>query len=128
MARPQKCRRICSQPRVTGFAPAGEQPDGVVVLGYDEYETLRLIDYEQYSQAQCAQKMDVARTTVTRMYASARGKLADALVNGRRLELRGGDVIVCAALRPECRDTAHCCHRTGGAAGEQPDTQEKITE
>lgn len=111
MPRPTKCRRICSKPYCLCFDPANVPSQGTVTLGYDEYETLRLIDLEQYSQAECAKKMGVARTTVTRMYASARNKLADALVNGRRLEISGGDVIVCVSLRPECVDAAHCCHK-----------------
>ena len=41
----------------------------------------------------------------------AREKLADALVNGKALHIDGGDVIVCAKMRPECRDVLNCCHR-----------------
>ncbi len=80
-------------------------------MGYDEYETIRLIDFEGFSQAQCAAKMDVARTTVTRMYANARKKLADALVHGRQLEISGGDVAVCTAFKPECAGMEGCCHK-----------------
>lgn len=123
MSRPQKCRRICSKPRAVSFVPVGTPAAETVVLGFDEYETLRLIDYEGYSQAQCAQRMDVARTTVTRMYASARQKMADALVNGRRLEIAGGDVVVCAAPRPECRDAVHCCHRMNALIPKAADHQ-----
>lgn len=110
MSRPQKCRRICSRPRAVSFGPTDLEAREVVTLGYDEYETIRLIDMEHYSQDQCAQKMDVSRTTVTRMYASAREKLASALVNGSRLEISGGDVAVCTTLRPECAGIPHCCH------------------
>lgn len=55
------------------------------MIGYDEFETVRLLDYEGYTQADCAKKMNVARTTVTRMYDNARRKIADALVNSKRL-------------------------------------------
>ena len=84
IARPQKCRCICSPPRFLRFAPEGTAK-GTVVLGYDEYEVLRLLDYEGFSQAVCAQRMDVSRTTVTRMYESARKKVADAFVNGKNI-------------------------------------------
>lgn len=110
MSRPHKCRRICSRPRTVSFAPTDMDAQGLVILGYDEYEAVRLIDMLHYSQDQCAEKMDVSRTTVTRMYASAREKMAAALVNGSRLEISGGDVAVCAAPRPECAGAAHCCH------------------
>ena len=55
--------------------------------------------------------MGVSRSTVARVYGIAREKLADALVNGKALHIDGGDVIVCAKMRPECRDVLNCCHR-----------------
>ncbi len=120
MSRPQKCRRICSKPTSVAFAPTDTPATEEIVLGYDEYETLRLIDREGYSHADCAEKMDVARTTVTRMYASAREKVAVALTEGKRLVIRGGDVAVCAEMRPECADMEHCCHRQKTPAAEAP--------
>lgn len=81
------------------------------MLGYDEYEVLRLLDYEGFSQAVCAQRMDVSRTTVTRMYESARKKVADAFVNGKTILMEPVDVEVCPAPKPECADVKHCCHR-----------------
>ena len=62
-----------------------------VVMSLDEFETIRLLDREGMTQEQCAKQMGVARTTVTAIYDSARRKLAEALVEGRRLELRGGN-------------------------------------
>lgn len=111
MARPQKCRCICSKPRIRHYVPQQALPNEWIQLGYDEYETIRLIDYESYTQEQCAEKMCVARTTVTRMYLNARRKLADALVNAKGLEITGGDVIVCTKVKPECHANIHCCHR-----------------
>ena len=110
IARPQKCRCICSPPRFLHFAPEGTAK-GTVVLGYDEYEVLRLLDYEGFSQAVCAQRMDVSRTTVTRMYESARKKVADAFVNGKNILMEPVDVEVCLAPKPECAGVRHCCHR-----------------
>lgn len=116
MSRPQKCRRICSKPVASAFAPTNTAATEEIVLGYDEYETLRLIDREGYSHVDCAEKMDVARTTVTRMYASAREKVAEALTCGKRLVIRGGDVAVCAEMRPECAEEENCCHRVQAEA------------
>ena len=111
MARPQKCRRICSKPKVTGFAPTNTYAAEEILLGFDEYETLRLIDREGLNHEACAQKMNVARTTVTRMYACARKKVAEALVSGARISIRGGDITVCSSIRPECEGNPKCCHK-----------------
>lgn len=112
MARPTKCRCICSRPKVTRFVPAGGTSGGEgITLGLDEYEVVRLLDYVHLSQQQCAEKMNISRTTVTRMYESARSKIARALVCGQALTIAGGDVAVCEKMRPECRDEPLCCHR-----------------
>ncbi len=111
MARPQKCRCICSKPKVTEFLPDCGGGDESVNLLYDEYEAIRLLDYEGMTQEQCARKMNVSRPTVTRIYDEARRKMADALVNGKALTIGGGDVIVCTEMRPECVNEKHCCHK-----------------
>ena len=118
MARPQKCSCICSFPNTTCFEPMGGQAEESVTLGYDEYETIRLLDYEKFSQEQCAQRMNVSRPTVTRMYEIARQKIADALVNGKRILISGGDVFLCPKMKPECRNAAHCCHRVKDRLGD----------
>ena len=56
----------------------------------DEYEALRLMDNEGLTQEACADRRNIARTTVTAIYDSARKKVADALVNGKRLLITGG--------------------------------------
>ena len=101
MARPQKQRCICSIPRVTGFSPQGCEASGSINLTYDEYEVIRLLDYMQMTQEQCAYRMGISRPTVTRIYEEARRKIADMLVNGRALSIGGGDVYVCLQMRPE---------------------------
>ncbi|MCD8220919.1 MAG: DUF134 domain-containing protein [Clostridiales bacterium] len=111
MARPQKFRCICSFPKNTEFHPQDCLWTDSVNLTCDEYEVIRLLDYEHQTQEQCARKMDISRPTVTRIYEEARRKIADTLVNGKRLTIGGGDVIVCTKMRPECINEEHCCHR-----------------
>lgn len=111
MARPQKRRCICSVPRVTRYAPQDGTPGGSVQLTFDEYETIRLLDYLQMNQEQCAKRMGISRTTVTRIYNEARRKIADMLSNGKTLSIGGGDVFVCPSMRPECKDEEQCCHK-----------------
>lgn len=97
MARPVKCRRICALPRYTRFGPrCGGRRVGAVVLALDEYETIRLIDLEALSQEEAARQMQVARTTVQALYATARAKLAQAVCLGQELSIEGGAVSLCA--------------------------------
>ncbi len=91
MARPRKCRRILMEPEYCCFTPDGEASGDDIFLTVDEYETIRLIDFENSTQAECAEKMGVARTTVTQMYDRARFKVAECLVTGKRLHISGGD-------------------------------------
>lgn len=80
-------------PKHSRFGPLEEGPAHTreIVMGMDEFETIRLIDFEGLTQAECAERMEVARTTVQGIYAAARWKLADSLVNGVRLLIEGGD-------------------------------------
>lgn len=61
----------------------------------DEYETIRLMDLENCTQETCAMAMNVARTTVQKIYEEARYKLADALINGKELSIEGGEFRLC---------------------------------
>ena len=115
MSRPSKCRCICSMPQVTEFLPQGSPASGgnPVVLQVDEFEVIRLLDYKGFTQEQCAVRMNISRTTVTRMYEEGRRKLAKILVEGCPLRIEGGDVMVCTQPRPECAGETYCCHRQG---------------
>ena len=114
MARPCKCRCICSMPKITKFGPTGKEDGSAqdpVLLGVDEYEVIRLIDYVGFSQDKCAKRMHVARTTVARMYENARRKMAEAIVLGKELTISGGEITLCEKIRPECINEPNCCHR-----------------
>lgn len=91
MPRPQKLRRICGYPDYWSFAPDLDTANDTVILTLDEFEAMRLIDYLSKTQEQCAYEMKVARTTVTSIYDSARKKVAQALVEGRRIVISGGN-------------------------------------
>ncbi len=89
MPRPVKCRKVCHFPNVLEFLPADDtEKKTPIVLTVDEYETIRLLDKKGYSQEQCAASMQVARTTVQRIYEIARKKIADALIDGIHSKLR----------------------------------------
>ena len=97
MPRPRKCRKVCCLPNNDGFVPiSGGEELTPIVLNVDEYEAIRLIDREGFSQEQCGEYMRIARTTVQQIYAVARKKLADALVEGLPLRIEGGDFALCS--------------------------------
>ena len=90
MARRQRCRWIGGYPDCWEFSPEEPASEAAVVMTLDEFETIRLLDREGLTQEQCAERMGVSRPTVTAIYDSARKKVAEALVDGKRLLLRGG--------------------------------------
>ena len=90
MPRPVKCRRIERLPDFRSFSPNDINASETVLMSLDEYETLRIMDVEGATQEECAVKMNIARTTVTAIYDSARKKVADAIVHGKRLLIAGG--------------------------------------
>ncbi len=108
MPRPCKRRRICKEPACVHFGPRGGtglQKDGVAMT-LDEFECIRLMDLEHLTQEQCAVQMHVARTTIQAIYSSAREKLAACLVEGRELQITGGNYLLCKERQSCCR--AHC--------------------
>lgn len=108
MPRPCKRRRVCDLPANRSFGPVeqGSAPAcWTVVMAVEEYECIRLIDLEGLTQEECAQRMDVARTTVQAIYNSARFKLAQALVHGRMLVIEGGEYALCQG------DTLGCARK-----------------
>ena len=90
MARPVRCRRIEQLPVYRSFSPDDITAAESVRMTVDEFEALRLLDGEGLTQEACAVRMNIARTTVTAIYNSARRKVADALVHGKRLLITGG--------------------------------------
>ena len=104
MPRPKKWRKVCCLPEVNNFGPLGEAftERGMIVMSVDEYECIRLIDYEGMKQEECADRMKIARTTVQAMYDVARKKVADCLVNGKSLKIEGGEYILCNGIGGLC--------------------------
>lgn len=95
MSRPRKCRRVCHFPEINEFSPIGEVSGEPVILTIDEFETIRLIDKESLSQEECGVQLCVGRTTIQKIYESARKKLANALVLGLPIKIEGGDYCLC---------------------------------
>lgn len=104
MARPKKWRRVCCMPGNSSFGPLNANNDqgNRITMTIDEYEAIRLIDLEGLTQEECANQMNVARSTVQGIYDSARRKLAESLVNGNVLQIAGGEYRLCDGLEKAC--------------------------
>lgn len=122
MARPIKRRHVCLLPEVNKFGPMNKKgrEEDMIIMSVEEYETIRLIDMERLTQEESAQSMGVARSTVQRIYDEARKKLADALINGKTLKIRGGDYRLC-----ERDDEERMCGKLGCCRKLQQEEQEK---
>lgn len=106
MVRPVKPRTISFLPPVKYFSPGDAPVSGVdgVNLSLDEWEALRLKDYLGLDQEECARLMGVAQSSLQRILAAVRMKLASAMVEGKAISIQGGTYhIVGHGFCRECR-------------------------
>ncbi|MFT8888592.1 MAG: DUF134 domain-containing protein [Ethanoligenens sp.] len=113
MPRPRKWRKVCCLPESSRFGPLDVPSNDTVIMTVDEFESIRLIDVDGFTQEQCAVQMDISRTTVQGIYDSARKKLAQSLVNGKMLLIEGGEYRLCDGQGRGCGGTGCRCHRCG---------------
>ena len=94
MGRPEIHRRVTAPPPFSRFKPAGVRAMRLeeVNLTLDEYEALRLADYDGMDHAAAAKTMSISRPTFSRLIARARKKVAELIVDGRALVIDGGQV------------------------------------
>lgn len=85
---------MANPPLMQGFKPFGIPRNMLqeVTLLYDEYEAIRLVDYEGMHHEKAAEQMNVSRPTLTRIYEQARKTIAEALVEGKMINIEGGNV------------------------------------
>ena len=105
-----------------GFKPFGipmRELEPVVLL-FEEYEAIRLADYENLTQEEAAKKMDISRPTFTRVYDKARKNIAKAFIEGKAIIIQGGTYITddfwyrcynchetMITMKPEASPSAH---------------------
>ena len=94
MPRQKKTRTIENPPIYDGYKPLGISAKHIdyVDLRLEEYEAIRLADYVNLRQEEAALRMNISRPTFTRIYNSARKKIAQAFVEGKMLLFKGGDI------------------------------------
>jgi uncharacterized protein len=138
MPRPCKLRKVVCNPGQSSFKPCGGMPGKeleTVALTIDELEAIRLADLECLYQELAARKMKISRQTFGNIISSAHKKVADFLINSKRLTVEGGKVemdacrficatcqhtwaVPCGTERPEacpkCKSVDFCCSKRIG--------------
>jgi predicted DNA-binding protein (UPF0251 family) len=121
--RPFRLRKISNPPSISGFKPYGNKKksgkDENVFLHLEEYEALRLCDFEMLNHHQASVLMAVSRPTLTRIYSKARQKIAEAFVQGKTIIIEGGKIYF---------DSEWYSCRSCGCFFNNPDKQEEINE
>jgi uncharacterized protein len=105
MPRPKKHRCVKCNPTAYYFKPRAIPLSELeeVILGIDELESMRLVDYQALSHEQAATQMNISRATLGRIIEKARNKVVDAILHGKAIkignefpeELRGKQTIKC---------------------------------
>jgi uncharacterized protein len=91
----RRYRKVTMPPPMEGFKPFGipmRELEPIVLL-YEEFEAIRLADYENLTQEEAAAKMNISRPTFTRLYDKARKNIARAFVEGKAIFIQGGTYI-----------------------------------
>ncbi|MBF0521718.1 MAG: DUF134 domain-containing protein [Candidatus Omnitrophica bacterium] len=93
--RQKKVRYVQEMPKIAQFSPRGKpgRPDEAELL-IDQFESIKLHDYQGYDQDQGAQIMGISRPSFGRILRQGHKIVADALVNAKTLRIRIGDVQV----------------------------------
>ena len=106
MVRPQKNRFVKFDPNISYFKPRGIPMQNLeeVRLAVDEGEAIRLADLLGMSHEEAGRQMGVSRATFGRIVQKARRTVADALINGKAINIEGGNYkIVKEARIFKCR-------------------------
>ena len=96
MPRRKRLRRVVAPPGFKGYKPYGisKHKKQHVELLYEEYEAIKLADYDLMNHLEASKIMGVSRSTFARIYESARRKLANALVETREIRSVYGNAIL----------------------------------
>jgi len=94
MPRRRRLRKIVAPPSFKGYKPYGLRKKGMgtVELLYEEYEAIKLADYDLLNHDEACVLMGVSRPTFARIYESARRKISKALVEAKEIKTVYGNV------------------------------------
>lgn len=107
MPRRRKLRKVVAPPGFSGYRPYGNKRarSESVALLYEEYEAIKLADYDNMNHQQASILMGVSRATFARIYESARKKIALAFVESREISTSYGN-----AVMDESWNICHACN------------------
>jgi len=93
MVRPRKKCKVGFNPEISYFKPRGIPLFQLeeVCLTVDEREAIRLSDLLDMSHEEAGRQMGVSRATFGRIIQRARKTVADALINGKAINVAGGN-------------------------------------
>lgn len=105
MPRPRNIRKVACTPDANYFKPRGIPMRDLeeVILTIDEFESVRLTDFEKLYQEKAAEQMGVSRQTIGRSVETARYKILDAILNNKALRIEGGSFTLNKTNRHKCR-------------------------
>jgi uncharacterized protein len=89
--RPRLNRSLEGGPSAQCFAPqcSSNEDDEIISLLPEEVAVLNLIDLQELEQEQAAAALGVSRKTIWRDIHEAHRKVADALINGKTIQIAG---------------------------------------
>lgn len=93
MPRPQKVRKILCPPAMSGFSPYGipATDSEPIIMTFEEFESIKLVNYEKMPQEEAALLMQISRPTFTRIYNRALNIIGIAFVEARSIQIEGGN-------------------------------------
>ena len=88
MPRTKQLKKVVAPPRFKGYKPYGcpDKSNGCIELLYEEYEAIKLADYDIMNHQQASKLMGTSRATFARIYESARRKIAKAMVEAKEIK------------------------------------------
>ena len=97
--RPGKYRIVRVDQKISQFSPRGRpgRPEEVEIR-IDEYEALRLADYQGLSQKEAAKSMRISQQTFSRILRKARNLVAKGITTGSAIRIQGGQYVISSRI------------------------------
>ena len=96
MPRRRRLRKVVAPPGFKGYKPFGMSKisSNYIELLYEEYESIKLADYDLLNHKEASELMGISRPTFARIYESARRKIAKALVEVKEIRTVYGNAFI----------------------------------